>query len=305
MTTESRLGPEWEIPLHMPRSNRAGDVILALIVAFFAIVFLGGMAALFIGLFGGFWGYLFGALIGVVAAAVLGSALQTVRRSTRRPVRLRLFPDALEIDHYLRFRRPFRVPKERIKSVIVDAIHTPAPDLGERVGAMTSAERKQKPRLPVIGLDKLGPGLREQSSMGDFLYDSHGSPLPLVVSELKDLPNLAIVFDEPIALATARRSFLAGGSGWPTALGFLDFHLPSPKRPAPGFLARALDPYKAYVTFDAWGVLPTSEAVASDVVHAFPTRGEVARMKATRTSAAVGLFVAILVLRWIGESVTS
>ena len=288
----------------MPRRNRAGDIILSLIVAFFAIVFLGGMAALFIALIGGFWGYLFGALIGVVAVTVLGSALQTVRRSTRRRVRLRLFPDALEIDHYLRFRRPFRVPKERVRSVIVDAIHTPAPDLGEMVGAVTSAERKQKPRLPIIGLDRLDPGLREHSSIGEYLYDSHGSPLPLVVSELKDLPNVAVIFDEPVALATARRSFLAGGGSWPTALGFLDFHLPSPKRPAPGFLVRALDPYKAYVTFDAWGVLPTSEAVATDVVQVFPTRSEVARMKKVRLGAVVALFAAALMVRWIGESVT-
>ena len=290
------------IPLYRPARNRLGDVLLALVILVVGLGFLLFMAVIVIAVAGNVWGYLVALGLGSIALLLIGTAVKTIVQSFKGTPCLRLFPDGLEIDHPLRFRRPFRVPKDRIRSVIVDVMHTPNPDLGEMAKAVWSADRKPRPRLPVIGMDRLDPAAARETTLEGFLYSKSGSPLPLVLTEAKDLPNLAVIFDEPLVLSTARRGYLNSATGLTSVT--LDLNLPDPKRPAPGFLARAVDPGKAYGTFDAWGILPKSEAEARDVIHVFPTRDERARERAKRVGAWVAVFAAAMLVRLVAENVS-
>ena len=295
------VGPEWVIPLFVQKRNRVGDIILALIVLLVGLLFVAIFGALTIGVFQNTGGYIGGGFFALLGIAVIATTYRTIAWSAKPRAHIRLLPDALEIDHHLRFRRPFRIPKERIAAVVVDVIHVPSPDLGDMVRTATTENRKVRPRLPIIGIDRLDPAVRRATSMSSFLYSKGNSPLPLVLSTMGEAPNLAVVFDEPLVMNTARRPGLAGSKGWLESVGLIGMRVPSASHPSKGFLARVVDPHQAFMTFDAWGILPTSEADARAVVHVFPTAAERAAEHRARARRWVAFVVAIVVIRILGE----
>lgn len=277
-TTNTSRRPAAEIPLHVSRVSRVVDVLVGLLGVLVAAAFFIGVGAFVWGLVNRVAGMV------VVAVGLLLCVLafrSSLRRSGKRPS-IVLHEDWLEIDQPEIFDAPPRIARSQIAYAVVE-----------------QRSRQVRP----WGSEKAFPiSQRAGDENGtSHLYDSDvGNPIPLVCSAW-DVPNLAILFEEPYRFTQTKpfQGALMAGSRWRLRLQF-----PNRKDAVMGFMTRVEDPRQTEAALAGWGKSP--HAIAPDAaVGAFP-EPETYRRRLRRGPIFAGMaFAGALVIRWIAEALSS
>lgn len=201
------------------------------------------------------------------------ATLSNLRAAVVRRGLLMVDDEGLTLKHPGIFRKPVRIPRS---SVVVASFDDRSARLRRfRDHMRFEIEGDGDGKEPVYLYSKAG-----------------GAPFP-VMSHTKDVPNLALMFAEPLVLGPVRRwtkLFPARSS----------LHPPIHKRRARGLLMRVKKPEKALLALEAWGVVRTIHA--SDLQELRPTSSDLVRVKRLAfvdNAAIVGSFTATVVLPFV------
>lgn len=166
--------------------------------------------------------------------------------------------DHLTIDHRSLLRRPMRLPREIVAAASVD------------IG--TEGSLRVRDRFHLERVDD------EHRDLPTWLYSKHGSPLPLV-GHFREVPNVAILFRDPIRFRGIRR----------VSRPVFRHSVRSPIRTkdAHGFLFAAEQPFIAEQVLRAWGV-PIRAFTTEDAVALRPSAAD-RRRQSYRTAFTVGV----------------
>lgn len=171
--------------------------------------------------------------MGVVGTIVAGGSLWTrVRAAVVRRAYLRLDPEGIEIDHEGLLAERARIPRADIALAAIDA----------RPARMQFFRKHQRFEIHEGADDRPGHLYSRQS----------GAPFP-VLSLVPDVPNLLLVFNEPLVLERPRRYLKPLPTKSP-------IHPPLRGRRLRGLLVRVVDPEPARAVFTEWGILRRPDA---------------------------------------------
>jgi hypothetical protein len=214
--------------------------------------------------------------VAAIAAGILGTplafwvGLSASRATFVSNARLEFSPTGMRVVHSQLFRKPIEIPRHLVAAAMVD----------ERAARLRRF--RDHPRFELGG--EPGPG------EPDHLYSRvGGAPFP-VLSQVRDVPNLTIVFTEPLSLKPTRRwlkLFPASAS----------LHPPIHGRRSRGLLLRVKDPVGVRAALDGWGV--SRSLGHSDLDPVRPTeadRRKVHRLAAIDGTMMAAVSVVILVL---------
>jgi hypothetical protein len=166
---------------------------------------------------------------------------------------LRLTEDDLVLEHPGLFRVPLRIPRALVLAAAVDPTRARAHRVGDR-------------RRFVVSEDAEGGRV-----VTACLFSSrHGSPVPVVGQIPTDIPNVAVLFHEPVRFGAARRGVSALFSGRPEVAPALGVS-------APGLLVKVEDPRAAEAALEAWGVL--RPLTVGDIAALDPRPDEIRRRR--------------------------
>jgi len=164
--------------------------------------------------------------------AVLGFVLglARMRAALATGAHLRLDEGLLTIDHPALFREPLRVPREAVALVAIDPTTGRAQRIGDRKRFVVTEQRAE-------------------GNLTACLYSSRrGAPVPIVGQIPPDIPNVLIVFRQPIRMPVVRRAVRALWTKHPELA-------PSSDAEARGLLVKVAQPERAATAFAAWRVL--------------------------------------------------
>ncbi len=172
---------------------------------------------------------------------------------------LRLTEGDLVLEHPGLFRVPLRIPRALVRAAAVDPTRARAHRVGDRRRFVVS-EDAEAGRVVTACL----------------FSSRHGSPVPVVGQIPTDIPNVALLFREPVRFDAARRGVSALFSGRPEVAPALGV---SPR----GVLVRVEDPAAAEAALEAWGVL--RPLTVGDIASLDPGPDEQRRRRRLRLAA--------------------
>lgn len=230
-------------------------------------------------------------LIGLAGLVLVALGVLRLITGRTRDARLELWPDRMEIHFDAFLRGPVRIPRKDVRAAMVDA------------GAVEGGQavRRDDERFAVLSDFAWHAPLAEPTNRGWLYTRSGGSILPLL-GHPSVAPNLAVIFDEPVALPVHDGRRQRGPARLPR-LGALTV----------GVLATSAAPASARGALDAWGCLrdlvesdfaldrPRAQVLglhgdpAADAPIATPAGARAARRRGMlAVGAALGFAVAIL-----------
>ena len=174
-----------------------------------------------------------------------------------------LRPDHLAIEHRALFRRPILVPRSTVVAASVD------------VGTEGSFRTRERFRLERAAED--------HADLPAWLYSKQGSPIPLI-GHFREIPNLAVLFSEPIRFRGIRRvsrpSFRHS------------VRSPIRTKDVGGVMFPVEHAFLAEQALRAWGV-PIRTLTTADAVALRPSAAD-RRRQAYRTAFTVGIGLLVL-----------
>ena len=258
-------------------SARAGQLLRGLVLIFVAA------AALFVGAALAFqpelaaYARALSPLLSIgLAVTVAWLGLARVRAALATGAHLRLTDAELVLEHPGLFADPLRIPRARVRAVAVDAARARAHRLGDRKRFVVAEEAG------------------EGRTVTACLYSSkQGAPVPVVGQIPTDIPNVAILFSDPVDFDTARRGTPALFSGRPEVA-------PARGVSARGLLVKVQDAGAAVRAFETWGALrplTVEEIAALDPVP--EERNRRRRLRLAAHGAAVVLVATQAAIAWM------
>lgn len=199
------------------------------------------------------------AVLLAIASAVAWAVAPALRAKLARRARLIVEGGELVVDDPAVMRRPLRVPGDAVRVVVPDSTAGVIDQAG-LVG-----------RFPIWRF--AAPTILDQpfAEMTGYLYASHAGSVVPSLGRRGERPNLALIFERPVALPPLRRMSSAAFVGYP----------PHGAAPAgaevPGLLVRVDDPETAAASLGEW--FPVRDLSDHDVRDLKPVAPIVRRIK--------------------------
>lgn len=264
--------PRWRLVLGRP----AGLAALTVAIGLLTFAYLRSRV--------GIDGWVVGTLVAGAIAAGLGIRSMVAAAGTGE---LLVFHDRLVIDNRYVFKEPIAIPNHLIRTIVLDT--SPGDRrFPVRSAPVFAAVFDEAPPTRELSQHNDAPFAPALLNVPDHLYTPENALLLPSVSEPNDVPNLAVLFREPVAMRPLRLQpgYVIRG------------RFPSSSEPEWGFWARAREPEIARHTLSFVGT--TRDLEADDVLPLLP-RLQVLPAMRKRQILLVAFFMGLAAIRVAGE----